>query len=108
MAHAWQHGAPTPLESVDTCAKSLAAAIVGKYTYPLCRTGVASLAQVDEPAIRHAIQHLLYHAKLMAEPGAAVGVASLFDDAVALPPSGDIVVVITGGNLGREELESVL
>lgn len=108
MAHAWQHGAPTRLERVDTCAKSLAAAIVGELTYPLCRAGVASLARVDEPAIHHAMQHLFYHAKLMAEPGAAVGIACLLDDAVALPPSGDIVVVITGGNLGRDELESFM
>ncbi|SFU74192.1 threonine/serine dehydratase [Halomonas korlensis] len=108
MAHAWQHGAPTRLESVATCAKSLAAAVVGELTYPLCRTGVASLARVDEPAIRHAMQHLLYHAKLMTEPGAAVGIACLLDDVVALPPSGDIVVVITGGNLGREELQAFL
>ncbi|MBS9402236.1 threonine/serine dehydratase [Halomonas sp. TRM85114] len=108
MAHAWTHGAPTRLERVDTCAKSLAAAIVGDFTYPLCRAGVTTLARVDETAIHRAMQHLLYHAKLMAEPGAAVGVACLLEDAAALPPTGDIVVVITGGNLGREELGGFL
>ena len=46
--------------------------------------------------------------ELAAEPGAAVGVAVLLEEAVMLPPGGDVVVVITGGNLGREELEAFL
>lgn len=37
-----------------------------------------------------------------------IGVASLREQAVALPPEGDIVVVITGANMGREELDAFL
>ena len=48
------------------------------------------------------------HALGLAWAAQAAGVACLLEDAVALPPSGDIVVVITGGNLGREELEGFL
>jgi threonine dehydratase len=108
MAHAWASGGPARLERVVTCARSLAAAIVGELTYPLCRAHVQALANVDEAAIHRAMHHLLYQAKLAAEPGAAVGVAALLEEAVTLPPRGDIVVVITGGNLGREELEDFL
>ncbi|MBB3190998.1 threonine ammonia-lyase [Halomonas cerina] len=108
MAHAWSRGGPVRLERVTTCAKSLAAALVGEHTYPLSRAHVHALAAVDEAAIHRAMRHLLYQAKLAAEPGAAVGVAALLEDTVALPPAGDIVVVITGGNLGREELEDFL
>ncbi|MCH4561827.1 threonine/serine dehydratase [Halomonas sp. EGI 63088] len=108
MAHAWAQGGPARLERVSTCAKSLAAAIVGEHTYPLSRQNVRELVAVDEAAIRRAMHHLLYQAKLAAEPGAAVGVAALLEEAVALPPEGDIVVVITGGNLGSEELEEFL
>ncbi|NIC06607.1 threonine ammonia-lyase [Billgrantia bachuensis] len=108
MAHAWTQGGASRLEKVDTCAKSLAAAIVGVHTYPLCRETTRALVQVDDAAIGHAMRHLLYQAKLMAEPGAAVGVAALLEESVALPPEGDIVVVITGGNMSREELDPFL
>ncbi|MCE8015548.1 threonine/serine dehydratase [Halomonas sp. MCCC 1A17488] len=108
MAHAWAQGAPSRLGKVETCAKSLGAAIVGEHTYPICRETVRALAQVDDAAIGRALHHLLYQAKLMAEPGAAVGVAALLEEAVALPPEGDVVVVITGGNMSREELEPFL
>ncbi len=108
MAHAWAEDGPARLERVDTCAKSLAAAIVGEHTYPLSRKNVQALATVDEAAIHRAMRHLLYRAKLAAEPGAAVGVAALLEEAVTLPPEGDIVVVITGGNMGHEELEAFL
>lgn len=63
---------------------------------------------MDEASIHRAMRHLLYRSKLVAEPGAAVGVAALLEEAVALPPDGDVVVVITGGNQGREELEAFL
>ncbi|TFH87201.1 threonine/serine dehydratase [Billgrantia azerbaijanica] len=108
MAHAWASGGPARLASVDTCAKSLAAAIVGEHTYPLCRAHVDALASVDEAAIHRAMHHLLYASKLFAEPGAAVGVAALREGAATLPPEGDLVVVVTGGNMGREELEEFL
>ncbi|MFQ3787095.1 threonine/serine dehydratase [Halomonas sp. A29] len=108
MAEAWSQGRPARLAGVETCAKSLGAAIVGEYTYPMCRETVRALVQVDEAAIGRAMYHLFYQAKLMAEPGAAVGIAALLDGAVTLPPAGDVVVVITGGNMSREELEPFL
>ncbi|MCE8032220.1 MAG: threonine/serine dehydratase [Halomonas sp.] len=108
MAHAWAQGEPSRLEKVETCAKSLGAAIVGEHTYPICRETVRALVQVDDKAIARAMHHLLYQAKLMAEPGAAVGVAALLEETVTLPASGDVVVVITGGNMSREELAPFL
>ena len=108
MAHAWAKGGPSRLDTVTTCAKSLAAAIVGEHSYPICRETTQTLIQVGETSIAHAVHHLLYQAKLVAEPGAAVGVAALLEDAVTLPPEGDIVVVITGGNMSRDELEPFL
>lgn len=109
MHHAWAHGGPRRLASVDTCAKSLGAAIVGEHTYPLCRRYVDALVTVDEEAIRQAVRHLITDAKLLAEPGAAVGIAALLDHRLpAMPQRGDIVVVVTGGNMGWEELAGFL
>ncbi|MFC3286121.1 threonine ammonia-lyase [Litchfieldella rifensis] len=108
MAHAWAQGGPQRLDKVDTCAKSLAAAIVGKHTYPLCRQHVDDLIGVSETAIHDAMRHLMINAKLYVEPGAAVGVAALLQGNLELPADGDIVVVVTGGNMGWEELGEFL
>ena len=108
MAHAWAQGGPAQLAKVETCAKSLGAAIVGNHTYSICRATTQALAQVDDEAIGRAVHHLLYQAKLTTEPGAAVGVAALLEEAMTLPPEGDLVVVITGGNMSREELVEYL
>ncbi|WP_136066631.1 threonine ammonia-lyase [Modicisalibacter radicis] len=104
MRAAFDHGAPCRLDRVATQAKSLGAAIVGEHTYPLARRYLDELVAVSESAIDAAMRHLLFEAKLLAEPGAAVGVAALLEDRVVLPQAGDIVVVITGGNLGGDEL----
>lgn len=105
MAYAWALGGPKHLDRVDTCAKSLAAAVVGEHTYHLCHQVTDDLIAVNDEAIQRAIHHLIQHTKLYAEPGAAVGVASLLEGMVELPPTGDIVVVITGGNMDRQELD---
>ena len=109
MRHAWTHGGPHRLATVDTCANSLGAAIVGEYTYPLCRQYVDELITVSETGIADALRYLLSESKLFAEPGAAVGVAALLEGNLPdLPDQGDIVVVITGGNMGWEELTAFL
>ncbi|EPC01503.1 hypothetical protein L861_05540 [Litchfieldella anticariensis FP35 = DSM 16096] len=108
MAHAWTHNGPQQLDKVDTCAKSLAAAIVGEHTYPLCRQHVDALTSVDDDAIVDAMRHLMLNAKLFVEPGAAVGAAELLKGTSELPPQGDVVVVVTGGNMGWDELAELL
>lgn len=108
MAHAWASDGPTRLDAVSTCAKSLAAAIVGEHTYPLCRQNVDALASVDDEAILAAMRHLMLETKLYVEPGAAVGIAALQEGRLELPSEGDIVVVVTGGNMGWEELQALL
>ncbi|SDL94159.1 L-threonine ammonia-lyase [Modicisalibacter muralis] len=109
MRHAWTQGGPCRLAAVNTCANSLGAAIVGEYTYPLCRHYVDELVTVSEAGIADALRYLLSESKLFVEPGAAVGVAALLEGKVPdLPDQGDIVVVITGGNMGWEELATFL
>ncbi|MCG7599216.1 threonine/serine dehydratase [Halomonas sp. McH1-25] len=108
MRAAWTHQGPYRLNSAETCAKSLGAAIVGEHTYTLCRQHVDALVTVSEAGIRQATRHLLTRTKLFAEPGAAVGLAALLENRLPVPlPDSDIVVVVTGGNMGLDELTTL-
>lgn len=109
MLHAWNEGAPTPLDSVETCAKSLAPAITGEHTYEISRRYVDDIVTVSEESIGRGVRHLLMSAKLYAEPGAAAGIAPLLDETVLdqLPEDGDIVAIVSGGNMSFEELGSL-
>lgn len=111
LAHAWHEGGPTRLERIQTMAASLGAAIAGEHTYRLSRQYVDELIRVPEGSIREGVRHLLARAKLHAEPGAAVTTAALLDGTVdpdTLPETGDIVTVVTGGNMSTDELRSML
>lgn len=105
LHHAWEHGKPTALTHIDTCAWSLGAAIAGEHSYALSRQWVSSLTQVSEEAISDAMRHLIHRVRVLPEAGAAVGLAALLEHGLpADTPEGDIVVILTGGNAGPEEL----
>lgn len=110
LSHAWRRVGPARLASVTTCAGSLAPAITGDNAYRLSRQWVDDLVTVPEATIARGVRHLLGSAKLHAEPGAAVGVGALLDGTVdgLLPPEGELVAVITGGNMAAAELRGFL
>lgn len=110
LLHAWNEGGPAALDAVETCAKSLAPAITGEHTYAMSRRYVDDVVTVGEEGIARGVRHLLTSAKLYAEPGAAVGASVLLDETVLdqLPAEGDIVVVVSGGNMSLEELDALM
>lgn len=110
LQHAWLHNGPTRLEHVQTCAWSLGAAIAGEHTYRLSREHVDSIITVSESSIHAGMRHLLGTVKVHAEPGAAVAAGALLDGTATdeLPNAGDIVAVVTGGNMSSEELKQFL
>lgn len=109
MAHAWTCDAPRRLPLVTGWAKSLAAAVVGQHSYRLCRATTDRLLQVGDAALQSGVARLLLRDHVVAEPGGAAGVALLAGMVPAeLPGSGDIVVVVTGGNADPEELVTAL
>lgn len=110
LLRAWQENAPVTLEGMNTIAASLGANRAGKLTLELTREYADTLVTVSDASIRKAMTHLREHCKLMAEPGAATAMAALLDNSAIphLSEKGDIVVVITGGNLSGEELKEVL
>lgn len=110
LLRAWQENSPVTLEGMNTIAASLGANRAGKLTLELTREYADTLVTVSDTSIRKAMTHLREHCKLVAEPGAATAMAALLDNSAVphLSEKGDIMVVITGGNLSGEELKEVL
>lgn len=110
MRLAWDRDGPAKLDSVDTRAKSLAPAIVGEHTYEITRKHVDDILTVSEEAIAGGVRHCLTSAKLFAEPGGAVGISALLEGLLddRIPDVGDIVVVVSGGNMSVDELRAML
>lgn len=92
-------GSPRP-----TIADALTAPFVGDHCFEVIAARVDDVITVEEDEIAEAVRFLQSRAKLVAEPGAAVGVAALrrggFD--------GPVGVVVSGGNIAPAALAAIL
>lgn len=109
LAHAWRHGdCRAALERVTTVAPSLAPAVVGRHTYAASRRVVDRLVTVSDAAILQALELMLTLGRLYAEPGAVVGLAALLEGAVEVRGDQLTALIVTGGNMGLDELQMLI
>ena len=66
-------------------------------TFPMIQKYVDDVVLVSEDAIQSAILHLLNREKLLAEGAAAAAFAAVVEEKVRV--DGDVLAVITGGNI---------
>lgn len=92
-------GTPVELPEVRTLADSLGGGIgaANRFTLPLVSALVDEHVEVPEAAIGEAMAHLLVEERLVAEGGAAVGVAALLSGHVRLGRA--TAVVVSGRNV---------
>jgi threonine dehydratase len=100
LTGALRAGRPVTVRTRPTIADGLRPDRIGRLPFEICRSTVARVITVDEPAIADALCRALLHARLLIEPAAATALAG----AVALlaeRASGvrDVGVVLTGGNV---------
>lgn len=93
-------GAPTLAEGCDGA--------VAERTYLMCREHRVSVAIIEERAIRPAMAYAYRELGVMVEPTAAVGLAGLLTAAVTPAREGATVVIVSGGNVDPDLLDSVL
>jgi threonine dehydratase len=79
---------------------------LGKLTFSLVLEYVDDMRTVSEAAIVKAVQFLFYRMKLVVEPSGALGVAALLSRAI--PASGRVGVIISGGNIDAEMMSKIL
>jgi threonine dehydratase len=81
---------------------------LGERNYAHIRAYVDDIVTVTEAEIRAAMRTLLYSARLTPEPSGAASAAAILSRAADLLPFRKAVVVMSGGNVEPEVLQSVL
>ena len=107
LARSLEAGKRVNVGAVHTMADALVASTPGERTFAIAQRLVEAVALVSEDEIARAVRELALQQKIVAEPGGAVAVAALL--AGKLPAgSGDLVCVISGGNVTPETLAGLL
>jgi len=100
-------GEPTAIKHTATLADGIAVKTPGELTSAIIRELVDDIVLVDESEIEGALQVLACHGKVVAEGAAAVTFAALSRHR-PLFAGHNVGIVITGGNVDRRMLSSVL
>ena len=95
-----------PYDHEPTLAHGLAGGF-GRTAFPIVRERVERIALVSEAEIAAAIVELIDSDQILAEPSGSAALAALLFGKTA-KPTGDVVVVISGGNLDTPTLRTVL
>ncbi|MGC2697556.1 MAG: threonine/serine dehydratase [Candidatus Angelobacter sp.] len=82
-----------------TAADGLRSQSIGEINFEHIRRYVDDIVTVAEDEIRRAMRHLLFSARVLAEPSGAVTTAAAMFHAEELPRSQKTVAVLTGGNI---------
>lgn len=98
-------GEPVTALSATTIADGIAVKRPGDLTFPIVQRYVDEVVEVSEAEISHAIIALLERSKLLVEGGGAVGLAALLSGRVR---GGNVVCVLSGGNIDTRLLQSVV
>ena len=89
--------------------KSVADALVsnrpGLKCFPVVRDHVDGFAAVDDIYMLKAMKLLLMEGKILAEPSSCIGMGAVLQGKLSVKPDEKVCFVISGGNLGFEQLE---
>lgn len=91
-----------------TMADGLRSQSIGPINFEHIRKYVDDIVTVNEDEIRRALKHLLFSARIVAEPSGAVTTAAAMFHATEIPASAKIVVVVSGGNIEPQLLSDIL
>lgn len=102
LARSFRAGERQRVDQVVTECDALTANTPGPLPWELCRDWVDEVVEVSETSVRAAVCELVEEAKLVVEPGGAVGLAALRSGQVGLDEG--TWVVLSGGNIDPQRL----
>jgi threonine dehydratase len=95
-------------DAAKTLADGLRSQSVGSINFEHIRKYVDAIIAVTEDEIKQAMRHLLFSARLLAEPSGAVTTAAAMFHASEIPAEEKTVAVVTGGNIEPQLFTSIL
>ena len=108
MSKSLAAGKPIHLDSVHTVADGLAAPFAGEHTLAHVQKYVDEVVLVTDEEIIEAMGLIMERCKVVAEPAAASTFAALLFKKVKVEPGSTVVCVLSGGNISRERLKTLL
>jgi len=108
MRQSLDRGAPAHLEAVDTIAHGLAPPMAGTLNYEIVKETVDDVVTVTDNEILSALRFIVERTKQVVEPSGAAAVAALLTGKVRLGAKDEVVAILSGGNVGLEELAGYL
>jgi threonine dehydratase len=103
-----QAGRRVRIPPPHTIADGMRALEPGELTFPILKAHLDEIVLVRDADIAAAVWFLLERMKLLVEPTGAVGVAALLSDRIPAARGRRVGVVLSGGNLDRDGLATVL
>jgi threonine dehydratase len=97
---------PVVLDRVETIADGLSPGEAGRYTFEVVRQLVDRVVLVSDDEIRDATMSLLDKSHILAEPSGAAGLAAA--KRLGLSRGEKVVFVVSGGNISRNVLQSLI
>jgi threonine dehydratase len=94
--------------ALKTLADGLRSQSIGPINFEHIRRYVDEIITVKEDEIRQAMKHLLFSARILAEPSGAVTTAAAIFHATEFPASDKMVAIVSGGNVEPELLSDIL
>ena len=91
-----------------TLADGLRSQSIGPINFEHIRRYVDEIITVQEDEIRRAMKHLLFAARILAEPSGAVTTAAALFHAAEIPASDKMVAVVSGGNVEPQLFSDIL
>jgi threonine dehydratase len=107
MRRSLEVGHAVHLDRVKTIAGGLAAPMAGNLNFEFVRSFVEDVVTVGDEEILEAMRLILTRAKLVVEPAGAAGLAAVLAGRIPLEPGQDVVVILSGGNVGLRELSDL-
>jgi len=108
MSQSLQKNRVIQLNQINTIADGLAAPFVGEYNLAHVKKYVDEIVLVNDNEIIAALNLILERCKLLTEPAGAAGYAALLFGKISVPKGGNIVCVLSGGNIDNNTLKKVL
>lgn len=97
-------GKMVTIQSKKSIADALVAITPGEKCFPYILSNVEQVAAVDDAYTLKAMKHLLMDGKILAEPSSCIGMGAVLQGLINVTPDEKVCFVISGGNVGYEQL----